>query len=131
MSSNTTYHALHGKLDAVTATEIYDDSVAWRVSHSNSSSSAVIVNGSEAEISENELSVHTHDLKTLLIVCCILGVVVLIGNIFILIVSKFASGGKSPVLVFIRSLCVADAIAGIFAVSKGIQASEIFFPLTT
>ncbi len=81
-------------------------------------------NGSSNEkIDESDIEIFSYDLKVFLVICAILGVVVLVGNVFILAVSKYASGGKSPTLVFVRSLCVADAVAGVSASWKGIQAS--------
>ncbi len=64
---------------------------------------------------------YNSDVKILLLACSILGVFVSIGNIFILYASKYASGGRSPTLVFIRSLCVADSFSGIFAILKTFQ----------
>ncbi|XP_046582317.1 adenosine receptor A2b-like [Haliotis rubra] len=39
-------------------------------------------------------------------------------NLVVLIASKFTSGGKSPTLVFIRSLCVSDSLIGIYGLFK-------------
>ncbi|XP_046333224.1 lysophosphatidic acid receptor 1-B-like [Haliotis rufescens] len=39
-------------------------------------------------------------------------------NLIVLIASKFTSGGKSPTLVFIRSLCVSDSLIGIYGLFK-------------
>ncbi len=75
------------------------------------------------EMGENDFDSYSEDLRILLVICSLLGVLVLVGNTFLLVISKFASGGKSPTLVFVRSLCVADAVAGVFSVAKGIQAS--------
>ncbi|XP_064632259.1 adenosine receptor A2a-like [Lineus longissimus] len=49
---------------------------------------------------------------------CILGVLVIIANCTVLAISKFATGGKSATLIFVRSLCVSDSIAGLYAVIK-------------
>ena len=52
---------------------------------------------------------------------CILGIMVTTANLIVLIASKFTSGGNSPALIFIRSLCVADALSGTFGIVKTIQ----------
>jgi hypothetical protein len=51
---------------------------------------------------------------------CILGVLVIFANVTVLAISKFATGGKSPTLIFVRSLCFADCLAGLYAVIKTI-----------
>ena len=93
------------------------------VGRDNASKSGLITIDENDDVAENQYDYFDHDLEVLVILSSFLGVLVLVGNIFILYISKYASAGKSPTLVFVRSLCVADAIAGVFAVSKGVQAS--------
>ena len=93
------------------------------VGRGNASKPGLVTIDKKDDVSENQYDYFDHDLEVLVILSSFLGVLVLVGNIFILYISKYASGGKSPTLVFVRSLCVADAIAGVFAVSKGVQAS--------
>ena len=114
--------ASHGSLDVTTAGS-YDKIVDWNVTNSNGTVLVTVASSNQQEISDRDYDFFTGELEALVIICSVLGVFVLMGNIFILVISKFTSGGKSPTLVFVRSLCVADAIAGIFAISKGIQAS--------
>ena len=93
------------------------------VGRGNASKPGLVTIDEKDDVSENQYDYFDHDLEVLVILSSFLGVLVLVGNIFILYISKYASGGKSPTLVFVRSLCVTDAIAGVFAVSKGVQAS--------
>ena len=46
---------------------------------------------------------------------------VILVNILLLVSSKFASGGRTPVLIFVRSLCVADTLTGVFGILKMTQ----------
>ena len=110
-------------LDVTTANGNYDNVLDLVVGRGNASKSGLVTVDEKDDVSENQYDYFDHDLEILVILSSFLGVVVLVGNIFILYISKYASGGKSPTLVFVRSLCVADAIAGVFAVSKGVQAS--------
>ena len=48
------------------------------------------------------------------IVCVALVVV----NLCLLVASKFTSGGRTPILIFVRSLCVADTMSGTFGLMK-------------
>lgn len=115
--------ANYGSLEVTTATVDYASVVDRHVVNGNGTATVRVTNDNKEEISDHEYDFFNNELEILVIICSVLGAFVLIGNIFILGISKFASGGKSPTLVFVRSLCVADAVAGVFAVSKGIQAS--------
>ena len=111
-------------LDVTTTNGNYDNVLDLIVGRGNASKSVLVTVDEKDDVLENQYDYFDHDLEILVIFSSFLGVLVLVGNIFILYISKYASGGKSPTLVFVRSLCVADAIAGVFAVSKGVQASQ-------
>ena len=110
-------------LDVTTVNGNYGNVLDLTVGRGNASRSGLVTIDEKHDVSENQYDYFDHDLEVLVILSSFLGVLLLVGNIFILYISKYASGGKSPTLVFVRSLCVADAIAGVFAVSKGVQAS--------
>lgn len=55
----------------------------------------------------------------------VMGVMSLIGNSLLLILSKFASGGKSPSLVFLRSLVVSDVMIGAFGIFKALVLIDV------
>lgn len=72
--------------------------------------------GNQNESCYGELG--SQEQKTAAIIICSLSLVVIATNLVILGASKFASGGRSPTLIFVRSLCIADTVAGLFGVIK-------------
>lgn len=56
----------------------------------------------------------------LLFVWGALGVLSILSNVIFLLLSKFTTGGSSPVLVFMRSICLADVMTGLYAVFKAV-----------
>ncbi|XP_062603470.1 adenosine receptor A3-like [Saccostrea cucullata] len=56
-----------------------------------------------------------------------LGIFSILSNAIFLLLSKFTTGGKSPVLVFMRSICWADAMLGLYAIIKAF----VFYSLQT
>ncbi|ESO89879.1 hypothetical protein LOTGIDRAFT_164572 [Lottia gigantea] len=69
----------------------------------------------------SSISIH-HHLSTIeigIILTLATGTTIL--NLIVLLASKFASGGESPTLVFVRSLCVADVLLGVYGGFKMIM----------
>ena len=60
-------------------------------------------------------------LLLILIMNCILAIVVSVANVIILVASKFVKGSGNSTLVFMRSVCFADTMVGIFGVSKTVH----------
>lgn len=56
---------------------------------------------------------------------CVLAGLTVISNVTILIASKYTTAGQSATLVFIRSLCFADVIIGLFGIFKGILLNHL------
>ncbi len=58
--------------------------------------------------------------KLAVILTCILACMVLLANLIVIVASRFAIGGYCCSLICVRSLCVADVLAGLFGVTKTI-----------
>ena len=57
-------------------------------------------------------------IDSIFVVSGCISIVITIANVVLLLMSKYTNGGRTPVLIFVRSLCVADALTGIFGISK-------------
>lgn len=69
----------------------------------------------------------SYTIYALMVTSGCVGTLVLLINISLLAASKLASGGRTPMLIFLRSLCVADALIGVFGMIKMTQ----FIPAMT
>ena len=56
---------------------------------------------------------------------CVLAAFTIISNAVVLIASKFTTAGTSATLVFIRSLCFADVVVGLFGIFKSILLNHL------
>ena len=56
---------------------------------------------------------------------CVLAAFTIISNVVVLIASKFTTAGQSATLVFIRSLCIADVVTGLFGIFKAILLNHL------
>lgn len=76
---------------------------------------------------EEDIQVKVLKFIPLLFVWGALGILAIITNLIFLVLSKFTTGGKSPVLVFMRSICFADVMIGLYAIFKAF----VFYSLQT
>lgn len=58
-----------------------------------------------------------------------LSALTIVVNIVVLIMSKFATGGKSATFVFLRSLCMADMLIGMYGIFKCILLNNLQYRL--
>ncbi|XP_061195409.1 adenosine receptor A1-like [Saccostrea echinata] len=84
-------------------------------------------NLTDSESKEQKLQQIVDRFIPLLFVWGGLGIFSIISNAVFLLLSKFTTGGKSPVLVFMRSICWADAMLGLYAIIKAI----VFYSMQT
>lgn len=56
---------------------------------------------------------------------CVLAAFTVVSNVIVLIASKFTTAGQSATLVFIRSLCCADVVVGLFGLFKAILLNHL------
>ena len=59
----------------------------------------------------------------------VLSALTIVVNMVVLVMSKFANGGKSSTFVFLRSLCMADMLIGMFGVFKCILLNNLRYRL--
>ena len=73
---------------------------------------------------DNSSDSSSHDLDLDLpvgIVMSILGVIVMATNGIALTASRYTTGGRCPEMIFVRTLCAADALTGLYGVVRPIQ----------
>lgn len=80
----------------------------------------MILNSTAHALQESVIQSRVLKFFPLLFVWGSLGVIAIVANVIFLLLSKFTTGGKSPVLVFMRSICLADVMIGLYAILKAI-----------